>query len=99
MTNLRYQLTKWGVFLGPIILLFVLFYYAIHTSIAGAIFLTVMGCLAISLALYGVMWWKSRKVIEMAQKRYKEDIMDAGMELNEFVDKAGKKIKKKFGGK
>lgn len=99
ISNLRYQITKWGLFLGPIILLFVLFYYGIQVPLAGAIFLTVMGCLALSLALFGVMWWKSRKVIEMAQKRYKDDIMDAGIELNEIVDTTSRKIKKKFGGK
>lgn len=79
--------------------MFVLFYYGIQVPLAGAIFLTLMGCLALSLALFGVMWWKSRKVIEMAQKRYKDDIMDAGIELNEIVDTTSRKIKKKFGGK
>ena len=79
--------------------MFVLFYYGIQVPLAGAIFLTQMGCLALSLALFGVMWWKSRKVIEMAQKRYKDDIMDAGIELNEIVDTTSRKIKKKFGGK
>jgi hypothetical protein len=58
-----------------------------------------MGCLAISLALFGVMWWKSRKVIEMAQKRYKEDIDNATTDFNEIVDKAGKNAKRMFGRK
>jgi len=58
-----------------------------------------MGCLALSLALFGVMWWKSRKVIEMAQKRYKDDIDRATTDLNEIVDTTSRKIKKKFGGK
>lgn len=97
--DLQYHITKWGIFLGPIILLFITFYFILQNSLARAITLTVMGCIAISLTLFCIMWWKSHKVIEMAQKRYKQDIQNATMDFNEIVDKTGKKIKRKFGGK